>query len=233
MESKQKFYVLIADQERGPFSLEEVRDLWRSRQLAHETLYAEPGAEDWRPVTDLIEEINVDSHLGFPQPLQRQEPSADSDASERISWSSKLDPLKWFILAAILVGAGYAIYFFTVIDTPAAAHARWVSALTNAAASYVMREWVGAQRIYSLEVIELDQRKAMLRVTADGLNKLGGPVRQSFRVEIIFKAMPGAPWDPEVIRTIGDPKLPVIPIDSIGLDPDSPEYFSPRLLAPS
>ena len=51
------FYILAADQSaQGPFTLEQLRHMWRTGQVKRDTLYCQQGFADWLPL-DALEEL--------------------------------------------------------------------------------------------------------------------------------------------------------------------------------
>lgn len=44
------YYLLIADEQQGPFSMERIRSMLANGDITDDTLYAKPGMEDWQPL---------------------------------------------------------------------------------------------------------------------------------------------------------------------------------------
>ena len=47
-------YLLIQGEQRGPFSKQEVIEMWNIGDLSEESIYWREGMQDWHPVVQLI-----------------------------------------------------------------------------------------------------------------------------------------------------------------------------------
>ena len=50
-----ELFILIGGNESGPWTLGEVRAFWRAGAVTLETLYALPGASEWKPLSAIID----------------------------------------------------------------------------------------------------------------------------------------------------------------------------------
>jgi hypothetical protein len=48
------YYLLIGDQENGPWTMNQVQDFWQAGAVTSETLYAQPGMSDWKPLFAIL-----------------------------------------------------------------------------------------------------------------------------------------------------------------------------------
>ena len=76
-----EYYLLQDNEQRGPFTLNQLRTLWRSGKITGETLYSQPGFEEWMPLSDLAEWLAVPSPVRAPaSSANAPRPSAGSAA---------------------------------------------------------------------------------------------------------------------------------------------------------
>lgn len=50
-----QFFVMRGQQKLGPFSLEEMKNLWQRGQIESETLYWQKGMDEWSPLSQIAE----------------------------------------------------------------------------------------------------------------------------------------------------------------------------------
>jgi len=49
------YYILIGDSESGPWMLGQLKAFWRLDAVTLETLYAQPGASEWKPLSAILD----------------------------------------------------------------------------------------------------------------------------------------------------------------------------------
>jgi hypothetical protein len=52
---KADFYILLGSNQTGPWSLGQVQNFWRAGAVTAETLYAEPGMSEWKPLAAILD----------------------------------------------------------------------------------------------------------------------------------------------------------------------------------
>jgi hypothetical protein len=62
------FYILIGDNQTGPWSLAQVQAFWRAGAVSLKTLYAQPGASEWKPLSAILDATLPAGQTPAPQP---------------------------------------------------------------------------------------------------------------------------------------------------------------------
>lgn len=52
---KAEYFILIGGTETGPWTLDQVQAFWRAGAVTLETLYAQPGATEWKPLSAILD----------------------------------------------------------------------------------------------------------------------------------------------------------------------------------
>jgi hypothetical protein len=50
-----QYWIIISDEQRGPYTLTQLRGMWNSGAITANTLYWQQGFEDWHPLANIIE----------------------------------------------------------------------------------------------------------------------------------------------------------------------------------
>jgi hypothetical protein len=62
-----KYYILIGGNETGPWTLGQVQAFWRAGAVTLETLYAQPGAAEWKPLSAILDVATSAAPTPTPQ----------------------------------------------------------------------------------------------------------------------------------------------------------------------
>ncbi len=68
---KAEYYILIGGNETGPWTLGQVQAFWRAGAMTLETLYAQPGVSEWKPLSAILDV----APSAAPTPTQQSENS--------------------------------------------------------------------------------------------------------------------------------------------------------------
>jgi len=66
--AKAEYYILIGGNETGPWTFSQVQAFWRAGAVTLETLYAQPGAAEWKPLSALLCDATTATPTQTPQP---------------------------------------------------------------------------------------------------------------------------------------------------------------------
>lgn len=65
---KAEYYILIGGNETGPWTLGQMQAFWRAGAVSLETLYAQPGAAEWKPLSSILDVTTTAAPTPTPQP---------------------------------------------------------------------------------------------------------------------------------------------------------------------
>jgi TM2 domain-containing membrane protein YozV len=68
MSDPAQYYLLINDQEEGPFTLNQVRSMWNAGRLNLNTLFCHPGYAEWRRLSEILASIEPPPIKPHPAP---------------------------------------------------------------------------------------------------------------------------------------------------------------------
>lgn len=63
-----KYYVMVGDERRGPFTLQQLQGMWQSGAITMDTKYWIEGLDDWMPLSSILELIQPPLRAHQAQP---------------------------------------------------------------------------------------------------------------------------------------------------------------------
>jgi hypothetical protein len=66
------YYLLLNDEQKGPYTIGQLRAMWRSGAITADAQYWEDGLTEWLPVSSLADQLDAPQHQAVhsPQPIQ-------------------------------------------------------------------------------------------------------------------------------------------------------------------
>lgn len=120
------YYILRSDKPEGPFSLEQLQDMWASGNVTSHTQYCQEGFEQWMPLEHLSQQLRQPRAIP-PLPTSPVLPTKSSSPPRRIRlWVG-------YIIALLIVGFFAGICIAGVTDTDN----RWVALVLGFLAAVV------------------------------------------------------------------------------------------------
>jgi hypothetical protein len=135
------YYLWLNGAQAGPYTLQQVQSMWSAGQITALTLYWQEGKADWKPLGEIISEIEPAS---APPPMKTAvlppyEPASEHrpavpyspgaapettvpSAPEQVHWTGHPTWWKWgwWILLAVVLGvAAGGLFFFKLAPLPA------------------------------------------------------------------------------------------------------------------
>jgi hypothetical protein len=104
MNEGSEFFILASDNSStGPYSLEQLRGMWRLGQITRQTRYAEAGYDEWLPLASLHELFENKQHVpANPAPSASQEAEKPDALVGKIASGILLAVAILLIIAAII-----------------------------------------------------------------------------------------------------------------------------------
>jgi GYF domain 2 len=72
MSDLDQFHIQEGDKQRGPFTLQQMQNLWRSGDIHFQALYWQPGLEGWSPISDILDSLQPPKKRAIAPALQQQ-----------------------------------------------------------------------------------------------------------------------------------------------------------------
>jgi hypothetical protein len=113
------YYVLINDQEEGPYSVNELRQMWKKGKINGDTLHAVSGMAEWSPLNDMRDQLQAPSKpsaatvpkpapvapKATPKPQPRVASSPQYSFIQKVRSQTCYPDLRWLI--ALVAGISY------------------------------------------------------------------------------------------------------------------------------
>ncbi len=99
------YHLFLNGEQKGPFTVNQLRGLWQSGQATGETLYWQEGLSEWTPLREILHVL---------------EPASSNKNPDQILWEgspSKLGVLILALLLVLLYGVGLLLLPFVFIRT--------------------------------------------------------------------------------------------------------------------
>jgi hypothetical protein len=88
---KAEFFILIGGNESGPWTLGQVQAFWRAGAVTSETLYAQPGAAEWKPLSAILDVAPPAAPTPTPQSENGPAVSDADDAAGKPEQPGEMD----------------------------------------------------------------------------------------------------------------------------------------------
>jgi hypothetical protein len=98
------YYLLIGEQEIGPFSFQKLREMRETKQITSSVLYAQPGTNEWRPLADLWDLLSPATAGTGPGPAAPQQHPYIHPKPEAVAWWKAVDYQKVTVRLAVIAG---------------------------------------------------------------------------------------------------------------------------------
>lgn len=108
---RDEYFLLLEGETSGPFTLEELHQMWQDEKITLDTLYVRPGMKGCKPVNLILNQV-----IGYRKPAATEElkPRAEPEIEFELEETSNLGGV--YVLAAI--GVGFLIWLLTAVSKP-------------------------------------------------------------------------------------------------------------------
>lgn len=108
-----EYYLLLKGETSGPFTLEQLHDMWMADKITLDTLFVRPGMSKCQPINLILSKV-----------INPEEPEAEAEAADKAAAKEEKESGPWFEIVSIALALCLLIYGFRSLSHPSASPER-------------------------------------------------------------------------------------------------------------